>query len=60
MYSITAGEIAKKVIGEILQPELMKRMREGKVLRRVVIGTVAGDIHDIGKHRSHYVICDWL
>lgn len=48
------------MIGEILQPELMKRMRERKVLRRVVIGTVTGDIHDIGKHRSHYVICDWL
>jgi methylmalonyl-CoA mutase cobalamin-binding domain/chain len=32
-----------------LEPELMKRKQEREVLGRVVIGTVQGDIHEIGK-----------
>ena len=43
-----AGEAMKTAIAA-LEPELMKRKQARKVLGRVVIGTVAGDIHEIGK-----------
>jgi dimethylamine corrinoid protein len=32
-----------------LEPELMKRKQQREVLGKVVIGTVQGDIHEIGK-----------
>ncbi|MBN2324966.1 MAG: cobalamin-dependent protein [Spirochaetes bacterium] len=44
---IFSGEILKGVI-RVLEPHLSSREDE-KRLGRVVIGTVAGDIHDIGK-----------
>jgi corrinoid protein of di/trimethylamine methyltransferase len=40
---------AMKAAMAILEPELMKRKQERKVLGKVVIGTVQGDIHEIGK-----------
>jgi corrinoid protein of di/trimethylamine methyltransferase len=43
-----AGEAMKMAIAA-LEPELMKRKQERQVLGRVVIGTVQGDIHEIGK-----------
>jgi corrinoid protein of di/trimethylamine methyltransferase len=43
-----AGEAMKTAIAT-LEPELMKRKQARQVLGRVVIGTVAGDIHEIGK-----------
>lgn len=44
-----AGEIALKAI-RVLKPKIMKRRPElAKPLGRVVIGTVWGDLHDIGK-----------
>lgn len=43
-----AGE-AMKVGIATLEPELMKRKQARHVLGRVVIGTVEGDIHEIGK-----------
>ena len=43
-----AGE-AMKVGIATLEPELMKRKQARQVLGRVVIGTVEGDIHEIGK-----------
>ena len=43
-----SGEAMKAAITE-LEPELMKRRQERRVLGRVVIGTVQGDIHEIGK-----------
>jgi corrinoid protein of di/trimethylamine methyltransferase len=43
-----SGEAMKAAIGT-LEPELMKRQQERKVLGKVVIGTVQGDIHEIGK-----------
>jgi methylmalonyl-CoA mutase cobalamin-binding domain/chain len=46
---INAGEIAKTIISEYLEPSLKKNGSERKVIGHVVIGTVAGDIHDIGK-----------
>ena len=43
-----SGEAMKAAIAT-LEPELLKRKQERKVLGKVVIGTVAGDIHEIGK-----------
>jgi len=43
-----SGEAMKAAIAA-LEPELMKRQQERKVLGKVVIGTVQGDIHEIGK-----------
>jgi corrinoid protein of di/trimethylamine methyltransferase len=43
-----SGEAMKAAIAT-LEPELMKRKQEREVLGRVVVGTVQGDIHEIGK-----------
>jgi len=43
-----SGEAMKAAIAA-LEPELMKRKQQRAVLGRVVIGTVQGDIHEIGK-----------
>ncbi len=43
-----SGEAMKAAIAT-LEPELMKRKQQRQVLGRVVIGTVQGDIHEIGK-----------
>ncbi|MEM2507045.1 MAG: corrinoid protein [Nitrososphaeria archaeon] len=50
MHLVAAGEIVKKVITEQLEPLMKKAGTKRKTLGRVVIGTVAGDIHDIGKN----------
>jgi len=50
MHIVAAAETAKRAIDEVLQPEILKRKTERKVLGKVVIGTAAGDIHDIGKN----------
>lgn len=44
---IFSGEILKSVV-KILEPHL-KQDEETKRLGKVIVGTVAGDIHDIGK-----------
>jgi len=43
-----SGEALKAAIAA-LEPELMKRKQERQVPGKVVIGTVQGDIHEIGK-----------
>jgi corrinoid protein of di/trimethylamine methyltransferase len=43
-----SGEAMKAAIAT-LEPELLKRRQKREVLGRVVIGTVQGDIHEIGK-----------
>jgi corrinoid protein of di/trimethylamine methyltransferase len=43
-----SGEAMKAGIAA-LEPELMKREQQRQVLGKVVIGTVQGDIHEIGK-----------
>jgi corrinoid protein of di/trimethylamine methyltransferase len=43
-----AGEAMKTAIST-LEPELISRQQELKVLGKVVMGTVQGDIHEIGK-----------
>ncbi len=45
---VGAGEAMKAAIA-VLEPEMRKRGLERKILGKVVIGTVEGDIHDIGK-----------
>lgn len=50
MHIVAAAEAARRAIDEVLQPEILKRKAERKVLGRVVIGTVHGDIHEIGKN----------
>lgn len=50
LHLVTAGEAAKKVISEYLDPILKKEGAKRKKAGSVVIGTVAGDIHDIGKN----------
>lgn len=44
---IIAGDLLRE-IGTLVKPRLAGR-RAGKALGKVLIGTVAGDIHDIGK-----------
>jgi len=43
-----SGEAMKEAIAT-LEPELMKRKQKLRTLGKVVIGTVQGDIHEIGK-----------
>ena len=43
-----SGEAMKAAIAA-LEPELVRRDQQRKVLGKVVIGTVQGDIHEIGK-----------
>lgn len=50
VHLVVAGDSARRVITEVLEPLLKKSGEERKVLGKVVIGTVAGDIHDIGKN----------
>lgn len=45
---VLAAEAMKGAVA-VLEPELTRRGAVRQVLDRVVIGTVAGDIHDIGK-----------
>lgn len=45
---IMSGEIFREVV-ELVQPLLLQRA-EGKLSGRVLVGTVSGDIHDIGKN----------
>lgn len=46
---IVASEIFKEAMS-ILRPKIMELRKEVKPIGRVVIGTVYGDIHDIGKN----------
>ena len=50
MHLVAAAEPVQKVIKEILEPEMAKKKEERRSLGKVVLGTVAGDIHDIGKN----------
>lgn len=50
VHLVVAGDLARRATTEVLEPLLKKSGEERKALGRVVIGTVAGDIHDIGKN----------
>jgi len=44
-----AAEVMKKAVA-VLEPEMKKRGVQRQVLGKVVLGTVKGDIHEIGKN----------
>jgi len=46
---VTSADIVQKALKELLEPEIIKRKEVRKSLGKVVIGTVEGDVHDIGK-----------
>ena len=46
---VKSGEIMKEILS-ILEPEIKKSGHQKKSTGRVVIGTVKGDVHDIGKN----------
>ena len=50
MHLVAAAEPVQRVIKDILEPEMMKKKEARRSLGKVVLGTVAGDIHDIGKN----------
>jgi 5-methyltetrahydrofolate--homocysteine methyltransferase len=47
-HLVIAGDLVKKV-ADLVKPRLQQAAAETQPLGRVIIGTVAGDIHDIGK-----------
>jgi corrinoid protein of di/trimethylamine methyltransferase len=49
MHLAAAGEAAKRALSEVLEPEILRTGENRKSLGKIVIGTVSGDIHDIGK-----------
>jgi len=50
MHLVAAAEASKKALNELLEPRIVKAKAERKSLGKIVIGTVAGDIHDIGRN----------
>jgi len=50
VHLVASGEAAKRAISEYLEPLLSKEGTEAAKIGTVAIGTVAGDIHDIGKN----------
>jgi len=50
MHLVAAAEPVQRVIKDVLQPEMLKRKTQRNTLGKIVLGTVAGDIHDIGKN----------
>jgi methylmalonyl-CoA mutase cobalamin-binding domain/chain len=49
VHLVAAGDTAKNAIKAVIEPAMKKAGTKKKVVAKVVIGTVAGDIHDIGK-----------
>jgi len=50
VHLISAAEPAQKAVKELLKPALDKKAEHAKTLGRIVLGTVKGDIHNIGKN----------
>jgi len=50
VHLVQAGDAAKRATIEVLEPLIKKGGEKKKMLGKVLIGTVAGDIHDIGKN----------
>ncbi|MDH5482358.1 MAG: corrinoid protein [Candidatus Bathyarchaeota archaeon] len=50
VHLVVAGDAARRATVEILEPLIKKTKEKRESLGKVVIGTVAGDIHDIGKN----------
>lgn len=45
---VMSGEILKEIM-EILEPHIVKGLKNDNKIGKIVIGTVKGDIHDLGK-----------
>ncbi len=52
---IIAGDMLK-AIGELVKPKLKGQADAGQTQGKVVIGTVAGDIHDLGKDMVTFML----
>jgi methanogenic corrinoid protein MtbC1 len=52
---VYSGEVLKQV-NAILKPKLGEATKESKKIGKVVIGTVAGDIHDIGLNIVEFML----
>jgi len=50
VHLVQAGDAAKRATVEVLEPLIKKSSKKRETLGKVLIGTVAGDIHDIGKN----------
>jgi corrinoid protein of di/trimethylamine methyltransferase len=50
VHLVAAGDAARRATVEVLEPLVKKQSQERQALGKIVIGTVAGDIHDIGKN----------
>jgi len=50
VHLVVAGEAAKRATVEVLEPLIKKSSEKREALGKVVIGTVADDIHDISKN----------
>jgi corrinoid protein of di/trimethylamine methyltransferase len=50
VHLISAAEPAHKAVEELIKPALEKKGEQVKTLGKVVLGTVQGDIHSIGKN----------
>jgi len=50
VHLVQAGDAAKRATIEVLEPLIKKSSEKRETLGKVLIGTVAGDIHDIGKN----------
>ena len=46
---VSSADIAQKALKGLLEPEIIKRKEVRKSLGKIVMGTVEGDVHDIGK-----------
>ncbi len=50
VHLVVAGDAARRATVEVLEPLIKKSSEKRQTLGKVLIGTVAGDIHDIGKN----------
>jgi corrinoid protein of di/trimethylamine methyltransferase len=50
VHLVGAGDAARRATIEVLEPLIKKTSGKRETLGRILIGTVAGDIHDIGKN----------
>jgi trimethylamine corrinoid protein len=49
VHLISAAHAAEKGLKDVIEPEIAKTGKERDVIGKVVLGTVEGDIHEIGK-----------
>jgi corrinoid protein of di/trimethylamine methyltransferase len=50
MDLVSVAEPVQRVMKDLLEPEITRRKTHREILGKIVLGTVAGDIHDIGKN----------